>query len=251
MLSKNKIKFINSLRLKKHREEESLFIAEGSKIVSEILSSGYEITLIAATQEWLSDNRINKHTEVIECSSSDLKKISSLSTPTDVIAVVIIPKYEYSQSEIKSNLSLALDDIQDPGNLGTIIRLADWFGIENIFCSKNTADLYNPKVIQATMGSFLRVKVHYVDLPIFLKSITETTFPVYGTFMSGLNIYSKELSPNGIIIMGNEGNGISKSIEELCTVRITIPSFRDNDHAESLNVGTATAIVLSEFVRRL
>ena len=248
MLSKNKIKFINSLKLKKNRDKESLFIAEGSKIVSEILSSDLNIPLISATSDWISKNEINPSIEVLECSISELKKITTLTTASEVIAVVRIPKNEYSIDKIQSKLSLALDDIQDPGNLGTIIRLADWFGIENIFCSKNTADIYNPKVIQATMGSFLRVKTHYVDLPEFLKQ--QLIIPVYGTFMEGENIYNQDLSSTGIIVMGNEGNGISLSIEELITHKIAIPPANKKVHPESLNVGTATGIILSEFLRR-
>ena len=248
MLSKNKIKFINSLKLKKNRDKESLFIAEGSKIVSEILSSGLNIPLISATSDWISKNEISPSVEVLECSNSELKKITTLTTASDVIAVVLIPKNEYSIDKIKSKLSLALDDIQDPGNLGTIIRLADWFGIENIFCSKNTADIYNPKVIQATMGSFLRVKTHYVNLTEFLNK--QIDIPVFGTFMKGENIYNQDLSNTGIIVMGNEGNGISLSIEKLITHKIAIPPANKKIHPESLNVGTATGIILSEFLRR-
>ena len=253
MLSKNKIKFINSLRLKKFRDSNSMFVAEGDKLVNELLSSNLTIHHLISTADWNTSYPLPENVmEHIETDKAGIKKISQLKTPPDVLAVVQFPEYLFSLSEINSKLTLVLDDIQDPGNLGTIIRLANWFGIENIICSTDTVDMFNPKVVQATMGALLRVKLHYMDLHKFLNKIKTTSdIPVFGTYMNGENIYNSQLPGKGLIVMGNEGNGISESISPFITNKIAIPDFSaKQDKSESLNVAVATGIILSEFKRR-
>ena len=240
MVSKNQIKLINGLHLKKNRLANQLFLAEGVKVIQELLQSNFVLEHLYATEESFSSFSVTNKSVVSE---GEMKKITALSTPSSCLAVFQIPKQE---QHINYGLLVALDDIRDPGNLGTIIRLCDWFGIEQIVCSKETVDLYNPKVVQATMGSIARVRLNYLDLE---KFISETTLPVFGTFMDGLNIYEEKLPKEGIIILGNEANGISKSIEKLVKNRIAIPRFGNLQKTESLNVATATAIVLSEFRR--
>lgn len=241
MLSKNQIKLITSLTQKKYRKQHQLFIAEGKKVIEELLQSNFELESLFITNEnvftSVSRNKINAITE------SELKKITALSTANDCLAVFKMPIAIKNKIE---GLVLALDDIRDPGNLGTIIRLCDWFGIETLLCSEETVDVYNPKVVQATMGSISRVNVVYTNLEKVLK---ETSLPVFGTFMDGENIYQKELPKEGIIVMGNEANGISPEIENLVTQKIAIPRFGKFQQTESLNVATATAIILSEFKR--
>ncbi len=251
MISQSKIKLINSLSKKKFRDINQLFIAEGEKIVSDLLLSQIDIKWIFATKEWHHKNNEVVAEEKVECELSQLKKITQLKTPPPVIAICQIPQTKIEKDNNSKELIIALDDIQDPGNLGTIIRLADWFGIKNIVCSNNTADAYNPKVVQATMGSIVRVNLFYTDLKEFLLEEKEKDTPIYGTFLDGENIYTKTLSNEGIIIMGNEGKGISPQIEKLVTEKLLIPSFsQSTNHSESLNVSTATAITLSEFRRR-
>ena len=210
MLSKNQAKFISSLKQKKSREEHGLFVAEGAKIVNEILHSGIKVREIySSTNFQLSI--LNPDLTVIRIKQNELKKISSLTTPNEVLAVCEIPKTEFNIFSIGMKLSLVMDTVQDPGNLGTIIRIADWFGIENIICSEETVEVYNPKVIQATMGSITRVKVHYTNLFEFLKQYKEE-FPdlkIYGALLDGENIYEKKLSKEGLIVIGNESKGIS------------------------------------------
>jgi len=240
MLSKNQIKLITSLQQKKYRKQEQLFFAEGVKVVQELLQSNFELQdLFTTKQDFISVSK----TKVHAISDAELKKISALATPNSCLAVFKIPK----DKEMKeSGLILALDDVRDPGNLGTIIRLCDWFGIETLFCSDETVDVYNPKVVQATMGSISRVNVVYGDLDNFL---VKTKLTVFGTFMDGKNIYQESLPKEGIIVMGNEANGISEAVEKLVTDRIAIPRFGNLQITESLNVATATAIILSEFKR--
>ncbi len=250
MLSKNDIKNIKSLEHKKFRTEKGLFIAEGHKTVLE-LTGKFSCTLLAATQDWLDCHR-NIPAERIESVTTDeLKRASLLQSPQDVLAVFRIPKSEIKMSDTaQNNLVLALDDVQDPGNLGTIIRLADWFGIKDVFCSKGTADIYNPKAVQATMGALARVRVHYTDLKQSIKELPESV-PVYGTFLDGEIIYDTKLSANGVIIMGNEGNGITPEIKQSVTHKLYIPNWpKGAPTSESLNVAIATAIVCSEFRRR-
>jgi TrmH family RNA methyltransferase len=240
MISKNQIKLIAGLHQKKQRFANQLFFAEGIKVIQELLQSNFELEHLFTTQNDFETVEFSKRISITE---QELKKISALSTPNTCLAVFKIPA---ENIVIDSGLILALDDIRDPGNLGTILRLCDWFGIQQIICSKETVDIYNPKVVQATMGSITRVNVNYVDLKSF---ITNAKLPVFGTFMNGENIYQSNLPQNGIIIMGNEANGISAEIEKTVTSRLTIPRFGKLQKTESLNVATATAIVLSEFKR--
>ncbi len=241
MLSKNQIKLITSLKQKKYRKQHQLFIAEGKKVIDELLQSNFELDSLFVTNENIftsvSKSKINATTDV------ELKKISVLTTANDCLALFKIPNIE--ENELKG-LVLALDNVRDPGNLGTIIRLCDWFGIETLLCSEATVDVYNPKVVQATMGSISRVNIIYTNLE---KALQETNLPVFGTFMDGENIYQKALAKEGIIVMGNEANGISSEIEALVTQKIAIPRFGKLQQTESLNVATATAIILSEFKR--
>lgn len=248
MLSKNKIKFIQSLDQKKIRRETNCFVAEGNKLVNDTIR-GFECELLVATPLWLKDHTGVKAREIIEATSDEIRKASLLKSPQDVIAVYRIPRYPVDFGCLTKQLSLALDTVQDPGNMGTIIRLADWYGIENVFCSLECADLYNPKTVQATMGALARVKVHYVGLKEFFE---KTEVPVYGTFLDGENMYSSELSAHGIIVMGNEGNGISKDLEPYIPKRLFIPNYPEGrETTESLNVAVATAIICSEFRRRM
>lgn len=238
MLSKSQIKLITSLKQKKFRQQHNLFVVEGFKTIKELLASNLELHSLYAIESL----NISGKKEIL-ISDSDLKRISFLTTPNKVLAVFNIPKPD---SICSDGLIVALDTVRDPGNLGTIIRLCDWFGIKNLVCSKETVDCYNPKVIQATMGSITRVNINYVDLKSFLKT---QKLPVYGAFMEGENVYSSQLPKNGILVMGNEANGISKEIEAVISEKISIPRFGDLKAAESLNVATAAAILLSEFKR--
>jgi TrmH family RNA methyltransferase len=240
MLSKNQIKLITSLQQKKQRIAQQLFFAEGIKVIQELLESNFELVHLYTTQNDFDE--VSNQKKVI-INETELKKITALATPNTCLAVFKIP----SEKKItESGLILSLDSIRDPGNLGTILRLCDWFGIRQIICSKETVDIYNPKVVQATMGSIARVNVNYIDLESF---ISQTNLPVFGTFMDGTNIYKTDLPQEGIIIMGNEANGISPEIEKLTTNRLSIPRFGTLQKTESLNVATATAIILSEFRR--
>ena len=252
MISKAKIKYIRSLELKKNRLADNVFGAEGPKVVGDLLRV-MRARLIVATQEWMSCNESECHgAEIIEVSADELRKVSFLQTPQDVLAVFNMPDRNDSDNcEVPiGKLSLALDGVQNPGNLGTIIRIADWFGITEIFCSTDTADAFNPKVVQATMGSIARVSIRYVNLSEMLSTLPDG-FPVYGTFLDGEDIYQQTLSDEGLIIMGNEGNGISHEVGRLINRRLLIPNFSTSeDRAESLNVAIATAITCSEFRRK-
>lgn len=250
-LSKNKIKYVQSLKDKKGREEYGTFVVEGDKMVAELIGS-VKCQLLIATSDFIQTNSIqdNNIEEIIEVTKSELSKASFLKNPQQALAVFYKPHYTLNTNQLKEQLILALDCIQDPGNLGTIIRLADWYGIENIICSTDTVDVYNPKVVQATMGALARVKVHYVDLYQYLKSAQG--IPLYGTFLNGDNMYQHKLSETGIIVMGNEGNGISPQIETLITNKLFIPNYpQERETSESLNVAVATAIICTEFRRRL
>ncbi len=250
MISKSKTKLINSLSQKKFRDETRLFVAEGTKLVTDLVSA-FQCSILIATADWLREHRQFRATETIEATDEELKKISNQKSPQGVLAVFEKTDYTWSEQELSQKLSLALDDVQDPGNLGTIIRIADWFGISDIFCSEHSADAFNPKTVQASMGAIARVRVHVVDLAGFLNTC-QSKLPIYGTFMNGENIYSKTLTPTGIIVMGNEGNGISPEIEKLVSERLLIPNFPSGQAtSESLNVGVATALVCGEFRRRL
>ncbi len=248
MVSKGLIKLVNSLKLKKYRDKHGLFVAEGQKMVSDLVKTNAVIKTIITTQNDFENNK----SEVIFCKASELSKISFLKTSQELIALVEIPKYSFDEAEIVNNLSIALDGVQDPGNMGTIIRIANWYGIKNILCSNDCVDIYNPKVVQATMGALFGVKVHYLDLAEKLnKLINHSDYQVFGTFMDGDSIYQSDLPANGIIVMGSEGQGISAGVEQLVSKRLFIPSFADEfSGAESLNVGVATGIVVSEFRRQ-
>lgn len=255
MLSKNQIKFLNSLKQKKGREDEQLFIVEGVKMVAELLNSKINVTQLYATKSYLKSEKINGFFEIIEIKTTELERISALTTPNEVLAVCKIPKLIFDTTQLEGKLTLILEDIKDPGNLGTIIRIADWFGIENIVCSKETVDVYNPKVVQATMGSIARVNLHYMPL-IDLLNINKINlkYSVFGALLNGENIYSKPLPNKGFIIIGNESKGISNSLLPFITDQLNIPSFSHfnstGGEAESLNAAIATAIICSEFRRR-
>lgn len=216
--------------------QHGLFVVEGVKGIQEFLNSDIELYQLYTIDSIFS-------VDSIQISSKELQRISSLKTANTALAVFKIPKEIYIDDK---GLILALDDVRDPGNLGTIIRLCDWFGIKNLICSKTTVDCYNPKVVQATMGSLSRVRITYLDLDVYLKNYAHD---IYGTFMDGNVIYSEALPKEGLIIMGNEANGISKDIEQLVTKKLSIPRFGTLQATESLNVATATAIILSEFKR--
>ena len=254
MISKNKIKYIHSLGIKKNRDSMNLFVAEGPKVVADI----YErfpslLRMLVATPLWMEKNRTiadSKGCDTIEVDDEELRKVSFLCHPQHVLTVFEKPYSDTGAPTLGGKLSIALDGVQDPGNLGTIIRIADWFGIEDVICSRDTADAYSPKVIQATMGSIARVRVAYVDLCQTLGSL-QPDFPVYGTLLEGDNIYSQQLSDEGIIVMGNEGNGISPAIRKAVNRALRIPNFPEGRAtADSLNVAIATAITCSEFRRR-
>ena len=240
MVSKNQIKLITGLQQKKYRNEHQLFLAEGVKVIQELLQSNIVLDHLFETESIFETVPAAQKTLIKE---ADMKRMSALNTPSSCLAVFHIPAPKPIDFK---GLIVALDDIRDPGNLGTIIRLCDWFGVTQLLCSKETVDLYNPKVIQATMGSVSRVQVNYVDLATF---ISETTLPVFGTFMDGKNIYKESLPSEGILIFGNEANGISPALEQKIKNRIAIPRFGNLQQTESLNVATATAIFLSEFRR--
>jgi len=246
-LSKSKLKYIRSLKEKKYRTEHGTFIAEGNKLVNDLLPY-MKCQLLVATPAFLSGADTSDVEEIIEVNDTQLSQASFLRNPQQVLAVFYQPQSN-SKVDIDTQLALALDGIQDPGNLGTIVRLADWYGIWNIFCSHDTADIYNPKVVQATMGALARVNIHYLDLADFLKESKD--IPVYGTLLDGENIYQQKLTANGIIVMGNEGNGIRHEIEKLITHKLYIPNYPvGSTTSESLNVAIATAIVCAEFRRR-
>lgn len=254
MLSKNQIKLITSLQKKKYRDQHRLFIAEGNKLVLDLIQAKAMAEFLIHTTDWELENSIKNNKNVvmqIETDASQMKKISSLSTPSSVLGVFRMPILEENEGKVSTELSLLLDDIQDPGNLGTIIRIADWFGIEQIFCSPNTVDLYNPKVIQATMGAITRINVIYTPLKELICKYQNDDFRVYGTFLEGEIIYNCDLKNKGFIIMGNEGKGISKEIQNLVSNKLFIPNYPLNRAgSESLNVSVATSIICSEFRRQ-
>ena len=271
MVSKNQIKLVRSLEQKKYRQREGLFVAEGPKVVGDLLAAGFEARAVFATEEWISTiasqsaslaQYVAPYTTPV--SPDELRKLSFLQHPQQVLAVFRLPSlFTLHPSPVAvhpspptpklSRLVLALDGIQDPGNLGTIIRVADWFGIGRIYCSQDTADAWNPKVVQATMGSIARVYIIYCDLPELLARLTKEyaevglSFPICGTVLDGDNIYTADLPSEAVIVMGNEGNGISQPVRSLLTHRLLIPAFHSGP--ESLNVAIATAITCSEFRR--
>ena len=251
MISKNHVKHIQTLHSKKHRDEHSIFIIEGIKIVTEFLNSDtYQIVEVLGVASFISINielLESKNIPFIEITEDELKKISTQQAPNKVLAIVKMQNSELQSQNILLDTCLYLDDIRDPGNLGTIIRIADWFGINKIFCSKQSTELYNPKTLQATMGAILRVNVEYIDFENLL--LKNQNLPVYGAVLNGKNIYKTELQ-KGIIVIGNEANGISEAILKQITLPITIPSASLNG-SESLNAANACAIICSEFNRQL
>ena len=242
MVSKNQKKLIKSLHQKKYRKQHGLFVAEGKKVIKELLDAELEIHSLYTVDP----DAFNISSKMVyEITDQELQQISFLTTPQVALAVFYIPK----MNEINlDGLTLVLDDVRDPGNLGTIIRLCDWFGVKELVCSKQTVDCFNPKVVQATMGSITRVNINYLDIKDFLL-VNKATTSVFGTFMDGTNIYRQKLPQKAIVIMGNEANGISEEIKEVVDYKITIPQFGSSQKTESLNVATATAVVLSEFRR--
>lgn len=232
MISNSEIKQIRSLREKKYRDELGLFVVEGEKMVGEAAASGFEVV------------RVYREEEI---GSEAMSRISSLSTPSPVLAVVVKPRPQ--ELVIENDLYLALDSVRDPGNMGTIIRIADWFGINTVLASPDSVEIFNPKVIQASMGSIFRVRFVYTDIPVACRRFKESGMPVYGTFLDGKDIYSQELGTAGLIVMGNESNGISRATAAEVNSRLYIPSYGKSG-AESLNVAVATAVTLAEFRRR-
>lgn len=252
MLSKARIKQIHSLDQKKFRRQEGLFVAEGHKLVGELLLAGHAPAHVFHTQSWCMPDGVSLSCPVDLVSDSELRTASLLQHPQQVLALFPLPQWPLPEVSVgKEKLLIALDGVQDPGNLGTICRLADWFGIEDIVCSAETADIFNPKAIQATMGAISRVRVHYTDLVQFLSSASAHDVPVYGTFLDGRDIYDRPLTPHGIIVMGNEGKGVCHEIELLVSDKLYIPNYPiGRSTTESLNVAMATAITCAEFRRR-
>ena len=260
MISKNQIKFIRSLELRKNRRQSGLFIAEGPKVVGDLMKRQLPAWVVA-TPEWLqaewapvAGNRKDVgEVQVMEVTEEELKRVSCLQHPQKVLALFALPDAgdEGNRDGLigDDRLLLALDGVQDPGNMGTIIRIADWFGIDTILCSPDTADAFNPKVVQATMGSIASVRIVYTDLVAFCRTLP-ADYPVYGTLLDGSDIYRQPLTAHGIIVMGNEGKGISPALRQLVNRRLLIPQFGGAVGAESLNVAIATAITCSEFRRR-
>lgn len=251
MLSKHVTKIVQNLEKKKFREKYNLFKVEGEKLVKELLLSDFRVRTVLAYKEWAERNHLPAGTyEVTEVDEKEMGSISNFQSLPEVMALAEIPQYAAAPDEIRDSLSLVLNGIQDPGNLGTILRVADWFGIGHVFCDEDCASFHNPKCVQASMGAVFRVKVHYTDLPALLQTYRSENFHCYGTFLNGSDIYRTPLSSRGFIIMGNEGKGIRPEIEELTDRKLTIPSFARNSYCtESLNVGVATGIILSEFKR--
>jgi TrmH family RNA methyltransferase len=250
MLSKSQIKKVRSLHLKKNRKANGLFVAEGNINVTDLLESDLKLEHLYATDRWITghpETAEKYHAEKI--SAKEMEMMTLLKTPSEVLAVFQLPETsKFNPDEIVDYI-LMLDNIKDPGNLGTIIRTADWFGIKNIVCSPETVDVFNPKVVQATMGSLARVGVHYIDLPEFLTSVNNLN--IYGAFLNGSPVDKVEKTGKGIIVVGSEAHGISREVEKLITHRITIPSFGQKEKgAESLNASIATAILCYEFRRR-
>ena len=243
-MTKAEIQFVRSLADKRVRDAERLFVAEGDKLIGEILQSNLRVRHLYAIE----GHFVGRAESV---TAKEMERISQLKTASTSLAVVEQPRYEPPRAAAAERLSLALDGVQNPGNLGTIIRLADWFGVEDIYCSEDTADCFNPKVVQATMGAILRVRVHYLPLADFLRRTTEGGVPVYGTMLDGDNIYDADLTATGVIVMGNEGRGVSAECATSFSQRLLIPAYSvAGQGSESLNVAMAMGIVCAEFRRR-
>lgn len=247
-VTKNQIKLVRSLAQRKERNANGLFVAEGDKLVPDLFTT-FPCQLLLATEAFLQQHPQLKADEVVVATHAEIERASLLNAPQQVIALFRLPEVMVVPN-VANQLTLVLDKVQDPGNLGTIVRIADWFGIRSIVCSPDTVDVFNPKTVQATMGALARVKVYYTDLLDFLKNLPNG-FPVYGTFLEGDNIYKMDLPQQAVVIMGNEGNGISKEVGQLVNRKLFIPSFPPNEPtSESLNVAVATAITCAEFRRR-
>lgn len=253
MLSKQITKIIQNLEKKKFREKYNLFKIEGEKLVAELLRSPLAVHAIIAYPEWIQANgHLLGKTQVLETDEKGMKAISNFQSLPHVMALAEIPNHPYHPDEVAGTLSLVLNGIQDPGNLGTILRIADWFGVSHLLCDRDCASIYNPKCVQASMGAIFRVHAYYLDLPETIRQLKAKGMPVFGTFLDGENIYTSPLPSQGLIIMGNEGKGIAENIGQLADFRLTIPNFTPTGaSSESLNVGVATGIILSEFKRRI
>lgn len=244
-MTRAEIQFVRSLADKRNRDQSGIFVAEGSKLVGELLASGLRVSRVFALDGLFPPGAA----EVV--TPKEMERLSLLKTPSNALALVEMPRYRLDPAVAGRELVLALDEVQNPGNLGTIIRLADWFGIGHVVCSPGTADCFNPKVVQATMGAITRVKVHYTDLAAFLRSVAERNMPVYGTFLEGENLYEAPLAETGVVVMGNEGRGVTPEVARMVTRRLFIPPYpADRRGSESLNVAIATAVVCGEFRRR-
>lgn len=244
MVSKKWQKLVKSLQYKKYRKEEGLFFIEGAKSVQELLQSDFKVEILFATPQFLAKNKISSNIPVEIATEPELIEIGTLQSNQDCLAVAQQKENKFIFPE-KEEILLLLDNIQDPGNMGTIIRICDWYGIKKVVCSNQTVDLYNPKVVNSSMGSFLRVDIFYTDLKDYLSN--QKNIPIYGTLLEGENIHTLSLSKNGILIMGNEANGISDELIPFITQKVTIPRFGG---AESLNVAIATAVALDNFMRK-
>jgi len=248
-LSKNRINYIHSLERKKDRNREGVFLAEGVKVAGDLMGT-YHCFFLAAVKEWLDAHPEVCADEICCVSEEELQRASLMKTPQQVLAVFAQRKESFDMSSLDKTLCLALDGVQNPGNLGTIVRLADWFGIEHVVCSPDTADIYNPKTVQATMGAMAHVKTHYMELSSFFEALSEG-IPVYGTLLNGSNIYEEKLTSYGVIVMGNEGKGIRPETESFVNRRLYIPNYPQNRlTTDSLNVAIATSIVCAEFRRQ-
>jgi TrmH family RNA methyltransferase len=256
MLSQNQIRHIVSLKSRKFRDEYRQFIAEGNKLVADLIDSPFRVSGIYASAGWIVGNiktLQDKKIPAFETTPREMERISALSTPSPVLAILEIPQMPTADCRLPTaDLLLALDDIRDPGNMGTILRIADWFGIDQVVCSETCVELFNPKVVQATMGSIARVKVFYTGLEQFLEGAGDKV-PVYGAFLEGESLYETELTRNGVILIGNESKGISHELEKRVTRKIFIPSYGDSPHgkAESLNASVAAAVICAEFRRKI
>lgn len=245
MITKAEIRLIRSLDDKRARSESGLFVAEGEKLIAELRTSHLRVRRIFALEG------IFREEGATVVTPAEMERISHLKTPSNSLALVEIPRYELDPRRLAGQLTVALDEVQNPGNVGTIVRLADWFGIGDILCSHGTADCFNPKVVQATMGAILRVRVHYVDLAATLAEARRAGIPVYGTFLEGDDLYRSELSDAGIVVMGNEGRGVTPAVAASVSRKLFIPPYpADRCGSESLNVAMATGVVCAEFRRR-
>jgi len=252
-LSHNECKQLASLKMKKYRSQQKLFLIEGEKLVEEAFRSDMTVKAIIVLDSWWQEHSRNiAGITCLTATAQQIKQLSLMVTPPPMLAVVHTPNYPLEVQSLQHKITIALENIQDPGNLGTIIRIADWFGIENVVCSHESVEAFNPKVIQSSMGSIFRVKVHYTDLKQFFKETGTMHIPLVGTFLEGENLYTAHLPTSGILVMGNESKGISDGLAKHIEKRVTIPSINASQvHAESLNVAMATAIVCSEWMRKI